>query len=86
MLSNFPEEMLQIWPLFPHIIRGILQSANLYKSSFILKCINPHSFSNASLMVNTPGCIQSNQGAIRRMSGRQSVMRLLIMEDMSGDH
>ena len=79
MLSNFPEEM------FP-IIQGILQSANLYKSSFILKCINPDSLSNASLMVNTPGCIQSNQGAIKRMSGRQSVMRLLIMEDMSADH
>ena len=86
MLSNFPEELFTIGP--PLFSPSHPRNVPICKFIQIIVCIEMHSFGSAgsSLMVNTPGCIQSNQEAIKRMSGRQSVMGLLIMEDMSSDH
>lgn len=90
MLSNFPEELFPIGSLFPPITLGVFQSANLNKSSFILKCIRPPSFIQRGRIISDSNGQHSKMHSIQsltheRMLGRQSVMGLLIMEDMGSD-
>ena len=90
MLSNFPEELFPIGSLFPPITLGVFQSANLNKSSLILKCIHPPSFIQRGRIISDSNGQHSKMHSIQsltheRMLGRQSVMGLLIMEDMGSD-
>ena len=87
MLSNFPEELFPIGSLFPPITLGVFKSVNLNKSSFYIEM---HSFIPRGRIISDSNGQHSKMHSIQsltheRMLGRQSVMGLLIMEDMGSD-